>query len=87
MTHSSLASLGMFVAWNVTLTGLTRTHSWLYTVNDFSQLCFGSQMTTLWGAEISLGIEFPAAKAGRLRFALLREEPGIRTRSNRRCRR
>ena len=66
-----LVCLGMFVASNVTLTGLTRTHSWLYTVTDFSQLCFGSQMISLWGAETSPGTELPAAGAGRIGFASL----------------
>ena len=61
----------MFVASNVTLDGLTRGLFRLYTVTDFSQMCFGSQMTTLWGADISPRIEFPAAKAGRFGFALL----------------
>jgi hypothetical protein len=36
----------------------------MYTVNDVNQLCFGSQMITLWGADISPGTDFPAADAG-----------------------
>jgi hypothetical protein len=60
----------MFVASNVTHAGLTRSQFRLYTVNDFSRLCVGSQMITLWGADISPGIGFPAAKAGRFGFVL-----------------
>jgi hypothetical protein len=63
----------MFVASNVTLAGLTRSQFRLYTVTDFSRLCFWSQAITLWGADISPGTDFPAAKAGRFSFALLKD--------------
>jgi hypothetical protein len=61
----------MFVASDVTLADLTQSQFWLYTFADFSQLCFGSQMITLWGADISPRTGFPAAKAGCFGFALL----------------
>ena len=74
MLHSREPSLahqqGIHVAKNVTLAGLTRSQFRLYTVSDFSQLCVGSRMITLWGEDISPRVEFPAAKAGRFGFAL-----------------
>ena len=54
----------MFVAPSVTLDGLTRGRFRLYTVTDSSQLCLGSEMIALWGADISPANEFPAARTG-----------------------